>query len=191
MAFRFAARLALAAALFPVLNSAARAQDDPSAFLVKPTEQHKMLLEHEVGDYDVEVRTYMAGPDAEPAISKGTDKVVKVGDVWVLSEFKGDFGGLPFTGRGITGYDPHKKKFVGSWIDSMSASMMVLEGDYDAATKTLTMFSESTDPAGNRAWAKLTTLYKEDGTKLFTLAMAPEKDGEYVKAMEVVYSRKK
>ena len=38
MAFRFAARLALAAALFPVLNSAARAQDDPSAFLPDHTD---------------------------------------------------------------------------------------------------------------------------------------------------------
>jgi hypothetical protein len=191
MAFRFASRLALAAALCLALNSAATAQDDLGVMFVKPTEQHKMLLEKEVGDHDVEVRVFMNGPEGEPVVSKGTDKVVKVGDVWVLSEFKGEMAGMAFTGRGFTGYDPHKKKFVGSWVDSLSTSMMVLEGDYDPATKTLTMFAEATNPDGSKAWAKLTTLYKDDGTKVFTLAMAPEKDGEYVKAMEVAYSKKK
>ena len=42
------------------------------------------------------------------------------GGLWVASTFQGDFGGMTFEGRGQFGYDPAKKKYVGTWIDSMS-----------------------------------------------------------------------
>ena len=51
------------------------------------------------------------------------------GGLWVLSKFEGDFGGMKFEGRGQFGYDPIKKKYVGTWIDSMSPTLSVLEGN--------------------------------------------------------------
>ena len=59
----------------------------------------------------------------------------------------GDFGGemmpgVPFKGHGLTAYDTSKKKYVGSWSDSMSSGMQVSEGSYDAATKSTTSWIE-------------------------------------------------
>ena len=31
-----------------------------------------------------------------------------------MTEFKGDFGGMPFDGHGTTAYDSVKKKYVGA-----------------------------------------------------------------------------
>ena len=58
---------------------------------------------------------------------------------WTVSLFESEFMGMPFRGRSTLGYDPQKKKWVGTWVDSMSPSMFVMEGGYDAAGKVLTM----------------------------------------------------
>ena len=82
---------------------------------------------------------FAGGPDAEPSVSKGTEvNEVLPGGLWLLSKFEGDFGGMKFSGRGQFGYDPVKKKYVGTWIDSTSTVLSVLEGEYDAKTKTMT-----------------------------------------------------
>lgn len=177
--------------VFVLVSAPAGAQDDPSAFFSKPTEQHK-LLEREVGEFDVEIKMWMNGPEVEPAISKGKDKVTKLGELWILSDFEGEFGGVPFMGRGITGYDPMKGKFVGTWVDSLSSSMMLMEGDYDEGTRTLTMVSEGVDPSSKqKVKTKVSTKYLEDGKKLFTMSMAMPADAEYVKMFEMTYTKKK
>ena len=85
-----------------------------------------------MGTWDATIKTYMAGPGAEPSVSKGTEvNEVMPGGLWVLSKFDGDFGGMKFQGRGQFGFDPIKKKYVGTWIDSTSTILSMLEGEYD------------------------------------------------------------
>ena len=36
---------------------------------------------------------------------------------------------MEFHGQGQTGYDPNKKKYVGTWVDSISPTIMIMEGD--------------------------------------------------------------
>jgi hypothetical protein len=48
---------------------------------------------------------------------------------------------------GSTGFDPMKGKYVGTWIDSMSPTMMVLEGDFDASRQ-----GADDDRHGASAW---------------------------------------
>ena len=50
------------------------------------------------------------------------------GGLWLISTFEGEFGGAKFEGRGQFGYDASKGKYVGTWIDSMSPNMSLLEG---------------------------------------------------------------
>ena len=86
----------------------------------KPTDEHKIFASDE-GTWDATVKSYNSGPDAEPSVSKGTEvNTLMHGGLWLLSKFEGDFGGEKFEGRGQFGYDPIKKKYVGTWIDSMS-----------------------------------------------------------------------
>ena len=42
--------------------------------------------------------------------------------------FTGNFLDCPFQGRGTTGYDNIKQKYVLSWVDSMSTGILSCEG---------------------------------------------------------------
>ncbi len=156
-------------------------------------DEHKVLAA-DAGKWDAVVKTYMGGPDAEPMVSKGTEvNTMMPGDLWALSVFKGEFGGAPFEGRGQFGYDPIKKKYVGTWIDSMTPSLSVLEGSYDAKTKTMTFEGDGVDAATKTKFTqKMVTTMKDDGTRVFTLymKMAPTGDKE-AKFMEITYTRRK
>ena len=113
------------------------------------------------------------------------------GGMWLLSEFKAEFGGRPFTGRGQFGYDPIKKAYVGTWIDSMSPSITNLEGKYDAKAKTMTYEGEGVDGATKVKYhQKMVTTTKPDGSRVFTLFMAMG-DAKEAKFMEVTYTRTK
>ena len=110
------------------------------------TPEHERLS-YDVGVWDATVKSYMQGPDAEPLVSHGTE-VVKLmpGGLWSIADFEGKFGDAPFHGHGQSGYDTMKKKYVGTWIDSMSPSFMTTEGDYEPHAKTLTMYGKGTEP---------------------------------------------
>ena len=167
---------------------AARAKAPPGAL-----PEHKVLAADE-GTWDATIRTYMGGPDADPAVSKGTEvNEVMPGGMWVLSKFDGDFGGMAFQGRGQFGYDPVKKKYVGTWIDSMSPMLSVLEGEYDAKTKTMTYRRRRVRPRARRRstrrrWSRQT---KDDGSRVFTLYMKFEGQPAEVKFMEITYAKRK
>ena len=133
-----------------------------------------------------------AGPDAEPAISKGTEvNTVLTGGLWVLSKFDGDFGGVKFEGRGQFGYDPGKKKYIGTWIDSLSPTMSLLEGEYDPKTRTMTYVGEGVAPEGIKYTQKMVTTTKDDGSRVFTLYMKIDGAKDEVKFMEVTYQKRK
>lgn len=159
----------------------------------KPTAEHKVLAA-DAGTWDAVIKTYMGGPDAEPMTSKGTEvNTMMVGGLWSISEFKGDFGGMPFEGRGQFGYDPLKKMYVGTWVDSMTPNLSVLEGSYDAKTKTMTFVGDGVDVQTKAKYTqKMVTTMKDDGTRVFTLYMKMAATGDKeVKFMEITYTRKK
>ncbi len=174
-------------------GSMARAQEGGGPPAPKPTAEHKVLAADE-GTWDATVKSYMAGPDAEPTVSKGSEvNAVMPGGMWVLSNFRGDFGGMSFEGRGQFGYDPLKKKYVGTWIDSMSPSLSVLEGTYDAKTRTMTYVGDGVDPdTKSKFTQRMVTTTKDDGTRVFALYMkSDETGGKEAKFMEITYTKRK
>src|SRR5688572_12571209 len=46
--------------------------------------------------------------------------------------------GQPFKGMSLSGYDPLKQKYITTWCDTMSPTLMVMEGTMDASGKKLT-----------------------------------------------------
>ncbi len=167
----------------------ARGQDGPP--LPKPTAEHERLAK-DVGTWDATVKSWMRGPDSEPTVSQGVE-VVKLmpGGLWSHSEFDGKFGDQEFHGFGQTGYDTKKKKYVGTWVDSMSTEIMMMEGDYDEASHTVTFYAKGTDPSGKAYESKMASKHEEDGTRVFTMSMKSEETkGEYVKMMEITYKRR-
>jgi hypothetical protein len=156
------------------------------------TPEHKGLSS-EVGTWDAVVKSFMGQPGAEPMVSKGVEvNIMMSGGLWLLSKFEGDFGGQPFEGRGQFGYDPLQKKYVGTWIDSYTPSLSVLEGNYDPATKTMTYVGDGVDPRTKSKFTqKMVTITKDERTRVFTLYVtAPETGNKEVKVMEITYRKR-
>ena len=167
-----------------------RAQEPPPA--PKPSAEHQILAA-DAGTWDATIKSYMGGPDSDPLVSKGVEvNEVLTGGLWVLSRFEGSFGPAKFEGRGQFGFDPAKKKYVGSWIDSMSPSLSILEGTYDAKTKTMSYVGDGYDPSSKAKYTqRMVTTSKDDGTRVFTLFMKFEGDQAEAKFMEITYTKRK
>ncbi len=169
--------------------SSARGQEGPP--VPKPTAEHERLAK-DVGTWDATIKSWMQGPDSEPLVSQGVE-VVKLmpGGLWTHSEFDGKFGDQEFHGCGQSGYNARKGKYVGTWVDSMSTEIMMMEGEYDPATHTVTFYAKGTDPSGKPYESKLTSKHDGDDTRVFTMAMkSDETKGEYMKIMEITYKRR-
>lgn len=159
--------------------------DDMGGFpMAKPTTEHQWIKTAFEGTWDAKIEGM--GPASTGA---ETCKVVHNG-FWLSSTFTGTFMGMPFSGEGVLGYDPTKKKYVGTWVDSMSPSLGVSEGSYDAKTNTLTQWMEGTDHTGNVVKSRMTHEWKGADTRVFSMYM-PGPDGKEAKAMWITYTRKK
>lgn len=184
--FRF---LAIASLSWCPASVAPAQQDKQEWAPPKPTEQHK-LLQEDVGTWDAVVKVYPM-EDADPIESKGVEQnELLKGGMWLTSRFEGEAAGMDFTGVGTTGYDPVEKKYVGTWVDSMTPHLMVWKGDYDEETKTMTSVGESRDPYMGKPYkTKLISRYNDDGTRVFEMH-APGPDGNQRKMMEIEYKRR-
>ena len=126
-----------------------------------------------------------------PIESKGTEKnELLQGGMWLVSRFEGEMVGMPFTGVGTFGYDPIEKKYVGTWVDSMTPHLMIMKGDYDAATKTMTSTGEGRDarPAKLPVQAHL-PLHRRRHAHLRN-AHAADRTARITKMMEIKYKRR-
>lgn len=175
----------------PVLAQEQGEAPDFESFLPKPTAEHEML-KRDVGTWDAKIKTYMGGPDAPPEVSEGVETNRMLGDLWVVSDFQGSFAGMPFTGHAQVGFDSKADRFVMSWIDSVSTSLMTLQGTYDPSSKTLTMTGKAYDPSlGKEVEQKSVTRYIDEDHRVFTMSMkAPELGDDWVKGMEIEYTRR-
>jgi hypothetical protein len=169
--------LALAALTTPLL-----AQEMP-----KPGAEHQRLAQR-AGTWDAVIE--MAGPDGKPQISKGVSEMkMGCGGLWLIDSFSATMMGGPFEGHGATGYDPAKGKYVGTWVDSWSASVMTTEGTYDAAKKQLTMIGTMTGPDGQPVTNRMITTDKDANTQVFEL-FGPGPDGKEMKYLTITYTRR-
>ncbi len=152
-------------------------------------------LKKDVGTWNASIKFWMgadgkADASAQPMESKGTEVSRMVGDFWVINEFKGDFGGMPFEGHGVTGYNPQAKKFQGSWVDSMNPFAMHMEGTYDEKTKTMTSMGKGVGPDGKETKSKSTVVYDGDNKRTMTMyELKAGTENDWVRSMEIVYTR--
>jgi len=110
--------------------------------------------------------------------------------LWLVSDFRSEFGGQPFQGRGLDSYDPAKKKYVSVWVDSMTTRPLLLEGEFDKAKKTLTMTGEGPGMDGKPAKYRNTTHIPDDDHLTFTMFLTGA-DGKETKVMTIEYVKKK
>jgi hypothetical protein len=154
--------------------------------LPKPGPEHE-VLKSDAGVWDATVE--MLGPGAPPA-SKGVETSTMLGGLWLVTDFKSEMMSQPFQGHGVAGYDPAKKKYVGTWVDSMSTGLQISESTYDAGRKTMTGWIEGPDMSGKIARIKAVTEYKDPDTRVFTMYF-PGPDGKEAPGMRITYKRRK
>ena len=56
------------------------------------------------------------------------------GEFWTRSVYESDFMGQPFRGQATLGYDPEKKEYVSTWIDTMSPTFFHFTGNFEGDT---------------------------------------------------------
>jgi hypothetical protein len=107
----------------------------------EPQAEHRWLQKL-VGEWTYEHEASMA-PDKPKETFRGTESVRSLGGLWTVGEGTGDMPGGGTSKSVMTlGYDPQRKRFVGTFIASMMTYLWVYEGTLDASRKVLTLDTE-------------------------------------------------
>jgi len=116
-----------------IITQSGFAQDAPAT----GAQAEHQWLQKFVGEWESE--STAGGPDGAEFHGTGTMVSRMIGDLWVVSELTGKMGEVTITGVQTIGYDPQKKKYVGTWIDSMMNYMWSYEGTVDETGMVLTL----------------------------------------------------
>jgi hypothetical protein len=155
----------------------------------KPGPEHA-VLKMDVGTWDAAIEI-TPGPGAPAVKSKGVEvNTLGCGGLCLISDFKADMMGSPFQGHGVATWDPAKKKYVGSWTDSMSRGIAIGESTYDAAAKKMTGTMEGPDETGKLVKSRSVAVWTSPTTRVFTM-YSPGPDGKEAETMKITYTRRK
>ena len=154
-----------------------------------PGAAHKTLAKL-TGTWATKTKAWME-PDKPPTEGAGTCEQKMVLDGHYLQQkYTGEMMGSPFTGINLLGYDNHTKKYVSTWIDSMSTGIYYFEGTASADGKTITQECSYDDPVrGPMVWRSVTKIVN-DNTVEYEMYLTP-KGGKEEKMMEMTVSRKR
>lgn len=179
---------------FVFLSGHISAQDDQQAMMeawqkyMTPGPMHELLAKR-VGEWKSEMKMWM-DPSQPPTTSEGSAVCeALLGGRYFQTKHESTFMGMPFTGEEVTGFDNAKKKFFSTWIDNMGTGIMLLEGPYDEATKTITLTGNVTDAMGKEVPIREVIKHIDDDNTFFE--MYNTVNGKEFKSMEIKLSRKK
>ena len=152
----------------------------------QPQAEHQWLQKL-VGEWTSEMEAVM-GPDKPPEKFVGTESVRSIGGLWTMGE------GRPGGGTAVTvmtlGFDPARKRFVGTFVGSMMTHMWLYEGTVDTAGKVLTLDTEGPNFAAEGKMSKYKDVieFVSDDHRTLTSHMQGD-DGTWTKFMTAHYRR--
>jgi hypothetical protein len=157
----------------------------------EPQKEHQWLKQL-LGEWTFEGEAMM-GPDAPTEKFRGTERVWSIGDLWFLSEGKGEMpGGGASTSLATLGYDPQKKRFVGTFIGSMMTNLWVYDGSLDASERVLALDTEGPGMTGDGKMAKYQDIIEIQNAGQRTLTSRVQgDDGTWTQIMKMSYRRTK
>ncbi len=156
----------------------------------EPQGEHRWL-QNLVGEWAYETEAQME-PGKPLEKFTGTEIVRSLGGLWILAEGQGEMpGGGAATMMLTLGYDPQRKRYVGTWVGSMMTHLWVYDGVMDADGKTLTLDTEGPDMFVEGKMAKYRDVYefKSDDHRILTSHVLGA-DGNWLKFMTANYRRK-
>ena len=181
---RLAAVLVIASAALTAAQQSGQMPPMP-----KPGPEHAVLKMDE-GTWDAVVEVTPA-PGAPVQKSKAVEvDTIGCGGLCLITDVKGDMMGMPFHGHGVSTWDPAKKKYVGSWTDSMSTGLSIGESTYDPASKKSTGMMEGPDMTGKVVKMRSVVEYRGASTRIMTM-YGPGPDGKEMEGMKITYTKRK
>ena len=155
----------------------------------EPQTEHEWLQIF-VGEWTLEDEK--AAEPGQPA-SQWPESVRSLHGLWILAEGQGEMpGGGAATTVMTLGYDPQKKRFVGTWVGSMMTHLWVYDGALDAAEKTLTLNAEGPDfsvPGKTAQYQDVIEFVSDDHRTLTSRTLG--EDGKWTEFMKAHYRRKR
>lgn len=150
-----------------------------------PQKEHEMLKMDE-GTWDAQI-TMLVGKNEQETQYHAKEVNTMIVTLWSIGKLQGNIAGMEYEGFATLGYDTMQKKYVGTWIDSITAVITSMEGSYDEKTKTLTLFYTTYDKDGRTEQRKNIMIYRNSKVRDFTMFI--KKSGEWQKAMKIHYTR--
>lgn len=159
----------------------------------EPQKEHEWLQKL-VGKWTYESECEM-GPDKPREKFTGTENVRSLGGLWTLAEGQGEMpGGGAATMLMTLGYDPQRKRYVGTWVGSMMTHLWVYDGELDPSGKILTLNAEGPSftpegiAEGKMARYQDIIEFKTDDHRVLT-SQTPGPDGQWRQFMTAHYRR--
>lgn len=155
--------------------------------LAQPGAHHEHMAPF-VGKWKGAVEMWM-GPDAEPMLNESLAEVSSIMDgrflVWQMT---GDFGGMPWNGMAIEGYNNGDERYEGMWIDNFGTLMLAFHGSCSEDGKSRVMKSEFTDAVGGGTIQYNTVYTWIDDDHFSYEAFMDKGEGEF-RNLKVTYER--
>ena len=182
----------LTIAWFVVGVGIAIAQEGSSTQATAPASKEHQWLHQFVGDWEISADA-ITDPNQPSSNASGRETARLLGENWVVGE--GSFempSGPPMTFILTLGYDPSKKKYVGSWICSHMPVQWVYEGTVNESGKTLTLEAEGPNPSLDGKISKFREAieFKDKDHRVHTSFILGD-DGNWTSFETVNYRRKK
>jgi uncharacterized protein YndB with AHSA1/START domain len=154
----------------------------------EPEKEHSWLQQL-VGEWTYETEA----PTGEPSSKwTGTETVRSLGDLWVVAEGQGEMPGAgPATSIMTLGFDPKKKRYIGTWIGSMMNHLWIYDGGtVDADGRVLRLDADGPSMSGDGKMAKYQDIIEFKSNDYRTLtARVQRDDGTWNEFMTVHYRR--
>jgi hypothetical protein len=172
----------LAATLTLGLAAGGYAQDSPPP---PPGPEHE-ILKRDLGVWDATIE--MMAPGMPPTTMTGVETNTLMAGRWLITEWESDMTGQPFEGRGIAGWDPARKAYVGVWADSMNTELSFSESTFDPETNILAGWMEMPDQMGGKRKAKTTEEWPDEDSRIVKIYLP---DGSDEPFMTFTYRKRK
>jgi hypothetical protein len=153
-----------------------------------PTREHDWLKQF-AGDWATEAECFME-PGKPPTKARGAESARMLGGFWLLADGKSDSAEMPFAYRLTLGFDPEKRKYIGTWVDSMTSYLWRYEGSVDPSGRILTLETTGYCPTqpGKLVQFREVTEFKDSAHRRFTSTMQ-NADGTWTTLLTVNYRR--
>ena len=126
-----------------------------------------------------------AGVPGQPEMEcSGTASYRMLGQLWAVGEISGDMGGMEMRAVQAIGYDANKKKYVGTWIDSMMNHLWQYEGTVDSSGNKLTLEAEGPNFVEPGKMAKFRDSYEfKSADHIIATSSVQGADGKWITFM--------